>query len=141
MDVLAVERDTRWQGWIERSIAESGVGVRVAWGDARTLPLPPVDVVVANPPWFDPATGPISPDSHKAHARSTLHGDARAFAEAGLRAAPRVCLVLPASVGLPAVADAAYVRRARVGGLMLGELRLGPGEAAEVDLDPYAPFW
>lgn len=138
--VLAVERDARWKGWLERSIAESGADVRVCWGDARAVPLPSVDVVVANPPWYDPAAGPISPDDHKAHARSALHGDARAFAEAGLRAAPRVCLVLPASVGLPDVPAAFYARRARVGGLVLGELRAGEGTPTDVEVDPYAPF-
>lgn len=141
LKVIAVERDERWRPGIERSIPGSGLDVVVLWGDARMLVLPPVDMVVSNPPWFDLGSGPISPDDHKAHARTALHGGPCEFVLAGLRAAPRVCIVVPATTGLPAVPGASLTRSASVGGLLLGEFSTGPGRATEcVRVDPYAPF-
>lgn len=136
--VTAVERDERWRLALARSVAESGVAVEVRFGDVRELDLPGVDLVVANPPWYDPARGPVAPDDHKAHARSTLHGTAADFVRAGLRVAPRVCVVLPATVGLPRVEDAALRRRAAVGGLLLGEFCAEDGPCEDVVLQPYA---
>ncbi len=138
--VTGIERDERWaEGW-ERSVAESGLTLRLLRGDVRNLPLPSVDVAVANPPWFDPAAGPRSPDDHKANARTALAGGPAEFVAAGLRCAPRVCVVVPASVGLPNVPDAGLRRRARVGGLLLGEYVVGPSICEEVAVDPYARF-
>lgn len=136
--VTAVERDLRWAEALARSVADSAVRIDVVWGDARAVPLPVVDLVVANPPWFDPARGPVAPDDHKAHARSTLHGTPAEFVHAGLRVAPRVCIVLPASVGLPVVVGGALRARASVGGLLLGEYTRTPGPVQEVPVAPYA---
>lgn len=141
LKVIAVERDERWRPGIERSLSGSGLDIAVLWGDARGLGLPPVDMVVSNPPWFDLGSGPISPDDHKAHARTALYGGPREFVLAGLSAAPRVCIVVPATTGLPAVPGASLIRRAAVGGLLLGEFSTGPGRATQsVNVDPYAPF-
>lgn len=137
--VTAVERDVRWTAALVRSVAESAVQVDVLWGDARSIPLPPADLVVANPPWYDPSRGSVAPDDHKAHARSALHGTPAEFVSAGLRAAPRVCIVLPASVGLPVVEDGALRARACLGGLVFGEYTAAPpGPVEDVVVAPYA---
>jgi tRNA1(Val) A37 N6-methylase TrmN6 len=136
--VTAVERDTRWRVALCRSVTESVVQVDVVWGDAREVDVPAVDVAVANPPWYDPARGSVAPDDRKAHARSTLHGTPADFVRAGLRSAPRACIVLPASVGLPDVAGACLRARSTVGGLVLGEYRVQPGSVEEVGVQPYA---
>ena len=137
VQVTAVERDERWAAALRRSIRESGLDIPVIMGDARGLALPAVDLVVSNPPWFDASRGPVSPDDHKAHARSTLYGGPAEFVVAGLRAAPRVCIVVPASTGLPSVPGAWLRRRATVGGLNLGEFSEREGPTEEVTLDPY----
>jgi len=136
--VTAVERDLRWAEALTRSVAESAVEVQVVWADARAVSLPHVDLVVANPPWYDPSRGSVAPDDHKAHARSTLHGAPADFVRAGLRVAPRVCIVLPATVGLPSVGGGALRARACVGGLVLGEYASAPGPVEDVLLAPYA---
>ncbi len=139
--VVAVELDERWRPGLERSIRESALEIPVLWGDVRALDLPGVDMVVCNPPWFRPESGPLSPDDHKAHARTALQGGPAEFIRAGLRAAPRVCLVVPASTGLPAVAEAVLARHGRVGGLVLGEYsRVRAVQTLEVPVDPYRPF-
>lgn len=140
VDVVAVERDERWRPMLERSIAENGARVSVLWGDVRSLRLPAVDLVVSNPPWFDLRSGPVSPNDHKAHGRSMFFGGPADFVLAGLTAASRVCLVVPASTGLPDVAGTSLARRARYGGLCLGEYRLGAGEPLDVPVDPYGRF-
>lgn len=136
--VTAVERDLRWADALARSVAESGVEMDVVWGDARAVQLPRVDLVVANPPWYDPARGSVAADDHKANARSTLHGTPAELVQAGLRAAPRVCIVLPASVGLPAVVGGALRARGCLGGLVLGEYTCTPGPVQDVPVAPYA---
>jgi release factor glutamine methyltransferase len=91
--VEAWERAPEWHAAAERSIAESGLDVRLHRQDIRDAHGPRrFDVVVANPPWF-PTDQPRSPDPWRAACRSMLHGDTRAFVDAGLRLAPRVCLV------------------------------------------------
>lgn len=93
MAVEAFERDARWMPLLRRSVAESALGVTVHEADVRTLAGPRrFDVALANPPWFR-ADQPVSPDRWRAHARTMLHGDTRAFAEAGFRIAPRVCVL------------------------------------------------
>lgn len=140
LDIVAVERDERWRPMLERSIQENAARVAVLWGDVRSLALPSVDLVVSNPPWFDLRTGPVSPNDHKAHGRSTFFGEPADFVRAGLTAAARVCVVVPVSIGLPTVAGASLARRARYGGLCLGEFRRGEGDTVDVDVDPYGRF-
>ncbi len=98
VDVVAVERDPRWWPLLEEAIRVSAVSgrVRLHRGDVRDANLAEevgeAGLVVTNPPYFPPA-GTVSPDSWRASARSMLHGDTRTFVEAGLRLAPRVCMV------------------------------------------------
>ncbi len=91
--VEAWERAPEWREALARGVAESGLDVRVHAEDVRRVEGPRrFDVVVTNPPWFPPDQ-PRSPDPMRAACRSMIHGDTRAFVDAGLRLAPRVCLV------------------------------------------------
>ncbi len=138
--VIAVERDERWRGVLEASVQASAAEVDMVWGDVRTVTLPRVDVVVCNPPWYSAGRGSVSPDGHKAAARSTLHGAPEDFVAAGLRCGPAVCVVLPKTVGLPEVAGAHLARSAAYGGLVLGEYRQGAGRRRIVEVAPYSPW-
>jgi tRNA1(Val) A37 N6-methylase TrmN6 len=89
--VRAIDREPRWVALAARNAAESGLPVRVELADARDV-TGEADLVVSNPPWFRPDE-PVSPDPWKASARSMLHGDVADFVAAGLRMAPRVCVV------------------------------------------------
>jgi len=140
LDVVAVERDERWRPGLERSVAENPAGVSVLWGDVRSLSLPAVDLVVSNPPWFDLRSGPVSPNDHKAHGRNTFFGGPADFVVAGLTASTRVCLVVPATTGLPEVPGTFLARRSRYGGLCLGEFKAGAGDSVDVTIDPYGRF-
>ena len=126
--VEAWERAPEWQGALARSIAESGVDVRVHADDVRAVTGPRrFDVVVTNPPWF-PADQPRSPDPWRAACRSMLHGETRDFVDAGLRLAPRVCLVTrparrPDLRGYE-------VRRQAVLGAQVLLVEIGPGPAS-----------
>lgn len=100
--VWGVERDAAWVALSRQSAAasESGVCARTRFleGDIRDLRdiegLPArVDLVVANPPWFVPGAGPVSPDSRKAAARTMLAGTVADFLAAGQTLADRVCLI------------------------------------------------
>jgi tRNA1(Val) A37 N6-methylase TrmN6 len=133
LEVWAVERDRRWRPLLERSLAESQVPGRVhlVWADARDdlgSAVPAPDLVLANPPWFDPAAGPASPDPWKADARTAHHGDLDAFVAAGLRLAPRVYTV---GARLPLVTPPAGVHAvARLGRRVLAEVATAPPQAA-----------
>jgi tRNA1(Val) A37 N6-methylase TrmN6 len=136
VEVRGVERDVRWVAVARRNAEASAVCFTVEHADVRTWSGTPADLVVANPPWFVP-TDPVSPDPWRAVSRSMLHGDVADFAAAGLRHAPRVCLV---------------TRRERLGGLpgyvarrvdlpddvVLVELRDGRGETRLEELDVVA---
>lgn len=103
--VWGVERDANWVALARASAArcDCSVADRVHFvhGDVRGLAkhghiagLPArVDVVVANPPWFVPTAGPISPNASRAAARTMLAGNVADFLRAGQQLAPRVCLV------------------------------------------------
>jgi tRNA1Val (adenine37-N6)-methyltransferase len=121
--VTAVERDPRWLA-VAR---DNSVGwpVDVVEGDVRTWTGSAVDVVVCNPPWFDPAAGPVSGDSWKAASRTALAGTPEDFVRAGLRVSRRICVVGPRVVDLR---DTHVARLARLGRLFLYEVRPGPGE-------------
>lgn len=127
--VRAVERQPAWVALARRSAAESGVDLRVEEGDVRTWAGPPADLVVTNPPWF-PANEPVSPDPWKAASRSMLNGGVADFVAAGLRHAPRVCVVTRRERERDVPGWIA--RRARLGEeVVLLEVR--PGEGATVD--------
>jgi tRNA1(Val) A37 N6-methylase TrmN6 len=137
--VTGVDREPRWTALARRSAAESGVPAAFVDADVRAWDGARADLVVCNPPWFPPDE-PRSPDPWKAASRSMIHGDVRAFAEAGLRLAPRVCLVTRRErerdlVGLP------LARRARLGEeVVLLELRAGAAAVMDEPLDLPAAY-
>ncbi len=102
----------------------------------------PVDLVVCNPPWFEPAAGPVSPDRRRAAARTMLGASVADFVDAGLLLAPRVCIVT--RVERQAMLDrpgAHLARWARLGRkVILAEVRRGPGAGAEETLDLAAAY-
>lgn len=140
--VRAVDREARWTALAARSARESGLDVQVDTVDVRALAGPQVDVAVANPPWFVPGTGPLAPDPWRAASRTMLHGDLCDFAAAGLRVAPRVCVVtrpqrLPDLAHLP---GARLSRRACLGETVaLVELRRAEGSLDPESLSGAAP--
>lgn len=135
--VTSVERDPRWLTLLRRNVIASGVDVEIVAADVRAWTGGPYDVAVANPPWFDPARGPISPDPWRAASRTAIHGAPEDFLDAGLRAAPRVCMVGPR---LPRLPEGVQVRRAAaLGRLHLYELARAdvPGTPIEVPGPPW----
>jgi len=138
------ERDPAWVALAQESARRSTVrgSVRFAVRDVRaSTRARPADVVVANPPWFSPTAGPISPDDRKAAARTMLHGTVQDFVEIGLHLAPRVCVVTRAERLAELRLDNAYVaRRTWLPGGKVGlvELRRGAGETVEEALDAEA---
>ncbi|MDP2310467.1 MAG: methyltransferase [Pseudomonadota bacterium] len=137
--VTSVDREPRWVALARRNAGESDFPVDVIEADVRTWSGPRADLVVTNPPWF-PANEPVSPDPWRAASRAMLHGDVRAFVEAGLRHAPRVCVVTRRErerdlVGLP------LARRSRLGGeVVLIEVAEGRGPLVEEPLDLRAAY-
>ncbi|MBM4368947.1 MAG: hypothetical protein FJ102_22215, partial [Deltaproteobacteria bacterium] len=100
--------------------------------------LGPADVVVTNPPWFDPAQGPVSPNRHKAVARTMSIATVADFVDAGLCLAPRVCVVTRVERESMLCRPGSHLaRRAEIGTkLLLAEMRRGEGScrAEEIDL-------
>ncbi len=136
--VRAFDREARWVALAARSAVESGLDVQVAAVDIRDLTArdAQADVAVANPPWFVAAAGPLATDSLRAASRAMLHGGPREFVEAGLRVAPRVCVVTrPARLrDLAELRDARIARRAFLGdAVALVEVSRAPGPVAPVD--------
>lgn len=134
--VTAIERQPAWIEVARRGIADSGLPVELVEADARTW-TGTADLVVTNPPWFDPAHGPVSPDPWRAASRTALHGTPEELITAGLRIAPRVCVVGP-RLAVPPGAHAARV--GRHGRLVLAELRAGDGPTAEEPVDVAAAY-
>lgn len=128
--VTAIERLPEWAGLARANLGP--LAVPVVEADVRVWSGPRVDVVVTNPPWFDPAAGPVSPDPWKAASRTALAGTPEDFVAAGLRHADRVCVVGPRAVGVP---GAHLARVARTGRLVLSEVRPGEGQTAEEEVD------
>ena len=142
---VAVRAWDRDPGWIElarlslaRSPAATGA-VRLSVRDVRDVGRAGgADLVVCNPPWFDPAEGPVAPDPRKAEARSMLHGTVQDFVDTALTLAPRVCVVTRAErLASLSLKGAHIARRAWMpsGGIGLVELRPGEGVTAEEPLD------
>lgn len=104
-EVWGVERDPAWVDLARESLSlcDPAIAERVHFveGDVRDLlrgrPVPGLparaDLVLTNPPWFDPATGPASPNAKKAVARTMLTGTVAEFFRAGQILSPRVCLI------------------------------------------------
>lgn len=92
--VTMMKMQPEWLRLARRSVADSGEAgqrVHLVEGDIRFWEGK-ADLVVCNPPWF-PADQPRSPDALRAASRSMLSGEVHDFVEAGLRVAPRVCVV------------------------------------------------
>ncbi len=140
--VRAWDRDPAWidlaRVSLSRSPAATGA-VRLSVRDVRDLGrVGGADVVVCNPPWFDPAEGPMAPDPRRAEARSMLHGTVQDFVDAALPLAPRVCLVTRAERINELRFPGAYIARRSwfpTGGVGLVELRPGEGTTVEEPLD------
>ncbi len=135
------ERDPEWVALARRSLRRSPAArgrVRFSVRDVRSPGNAAADLVVTNPPWFDPRAGPISPDVRKASARTMLHGTVDEFVAVGLAAAPRVCVVTRAErLAVLCLDDAHVARRAWLpgGGVGVVELRRGAGTTVEEALD------
>ncbi len=136
--VRAVDREPRWVELARRNTAESGVDLPVEEADVRAWRGPPADLVVTNPPWFPPDE-PVSPDPWKAVSRSMLHGGVADFVAAGLRHAPRVCVVTRRERERDVPGWIA--RRARLGDeVVLLEVRPGEGSTVDEPLDLPAAY-
>ena len=139
--VTGVELDAAWVERARQGATESRLPVEVIHGDVRHWSGPRVDLVVTNPPWFDPARGPCSPDPMKAAARTCFHGDVADFVRVGLAHSDRVCVVTRQVAG--SVSAGAWVARiARLGkNVVCFEVRAGTGTAVEEPLgDVYEGF-
>lgn len=97
--VAVVEGIDVQPGWIplaRRSAAQSSLDVRFTAIDVRDFTAAePFDLVLSNPPFRAPGSGPVSPDPLRAAARHTLHGSLADLIAAMARLGGRVCLVLP----------------------------------------------
>ncbi len=116
----ASARRSRFEGRVRFSVRDVRSPTRAA----------PADVVVCNPPWFAPAAGPRSPDPRKAAARTMLHGTVQDFVNAGLRLAPRVCLVSRPERVHELRFEGCFIARSAVlpgGAVTLAEVRHGEG--------------
>lgn len=140
------ERDPAWVALARESArrSEFAGSVRFTARDVRSpTRARPADVVVANPPWFSPSAGPVSPDDRKAAARTMLHGTVQDFVEAGLRLAPRVCVVTrPERVAelKPRGAHVARLASLSGGAVALAEVRQGEGTTVEEPFDVPAAY-
>lgn len=83
-----------WEAGWQRSRAESRAFPSVRVQDVGAV-QGAWDVVVSNPPYFPAGTGPSSPDTWKAAARSEGERRLADFVAVATRCAPRVCLVVP----------------------------------------------
>ncbi len=140
VQVTAVEREPRWVALAKRSAEESGLALEVIEEDVRSYSGGPFALAVANPPWFSPEA-PRSPDPWRASARTMLHGDQRDFVLAGLRLAPRLCMVTQPAREPELMLPGVYLRRRAEMGrkVLLVELSREPGPVVEAPLD--VPRW
>lgn len=136
VEVTLVDREPSWVELARRSVGDSGRGC-VVEADVRGY-TGQFGLAVANPPWFDPKNT-LPPDPWRANSRAMLHGGVEDFVCAGLRVAPRVCLVTRRAVLAPAGAHVA--REARHGGkLVFTEVRAGQGPTVEETVDVDAAY-
>lgn len=132
--VEGVDVQPDWIPLARRSAAESGLDVRFSTGDVRTFAATePYDLVLSNPPFRAPGSGPVSPDPMRAAARHTLHGSLEVLLGAMCGLGTRVCVVLPqdremAALDVFARAKRALRRRCALGSrLVLLDARDEPG--------------
>ncbi len=145
LDVEAVERDRAWTALarVNARLSRRELPVHHLAVRRGTVPsLKRADVVVTNPPWFFPAEGPVSPDRHKATARTMSIATVADFVDTGLQLAPRVCVVTRVEREPMLSRPGTHVaRRARLGSkLILAEVRAGEGTRADEVLDLDAAY-
>lgn len=102
--VRGVEVQSGLAAIARRNSALNGLPVEIDGRDWRALPRSPpgegADLVLCNPPWFEPQSGRTSDDAEKAAARHELHGglgEAVAAAERILGPQGSVRFILPAA--------------------------------------------
>ncbi len=134
LDVVGVDVRPEWRPCWEASLSASDVRCRFIQDDVASWRGGPVDLVVANPPYFPAGSGPVAADPLRAAARMETTAGLADFVAAALAMADRACFVLPSErepVALAAAREegAGAVRRVRVGRRrVLLELRPGaPG--------------
>jgi tRNA1(Val) A37 N6-methylase TrmN6 len=138
--VTLVDRQPQWISVARRNVLESRVEAPVIEADVRDL-AGDWDLAVSNPPWFSPDE-PIPPDPWKAASRAMLHGRVADFVAAGLRVAPRVCVVTRIERMAELRSERGHLARvARFGDkLVLAELRRGEGSCVEEAVDVAAAY-
>jgi tRNA1Val (adenine37-N6)-methyltransferase len=94
VDTTGIDARPEWEPLWTRSLADSAVSPRLVVEDVRDVAAA-FDLAIANPPFFAAGTGPSAPDPWKAAARTESSATLAEFVAAGLRIAPRLCLVLP----------------------------------------------
>lgn len=151
---LGVDRHEGWEtGWAATRAASTLAGtLALALDDVATLRREPVDLVVANPPFYRRGHGPLPTDPLKAAARTESTATVGAFAACACRhllQGGRACLVVPVEreEDLLAGVPAGFVarRRVRVGRrralVVLGEgAEPGPVEVVD-DRGPEVEGW
>ena len=98
--VTGIDVRAEWLPYWSRTLAESSVSgtLELRLGDVRKGWSEPVDVVVANPPFFRADEGPSSPNPWKRAARTGEDGVLEAFVTTGAQAigaTGRMYMVLP----------------------------------------------
>lgn len=110
VQTLGIDLRAEWEPLWARSLAGSGdLPVTLRRIDVRDLEVPPVDLVVSNPPFFALGSGPMPDDAWRAAARFETTADLADFLEAGerlLRPGGRLCVVLPMGRAIEALARA-----------------------------------
>ncbi len=142
--VAVVEGIDVQEDWIplaRRSAAASNLAVRFSAVDVRDFsPALPFDLVLSNPPFRAPGSGPVSPDPLRAAARHTLHGSLGELIVSMTRLGARVCLVLPQdreNAALETLAAQRWFlrRRCALGNrLVLLDARRAPGPLQEEEV-------
>jgi tRNA1(Val) A37 N6-methylase TrmN6 len=98
IDVVAIDADPSWEPLWSETLARSDVRGKVTFaiGRAEDEDDERYDLVVANPPYAAPGTGPLPPDPRRAVAMVEEEGGLSAFVRRATRAAiDRACFVLP----------------------------------------------
>ncbi len=129
---MAVEIDREHAELARRNAAANGLPIEVIESDVGDAHCEPGDLVIANPPWFEPSGGAVAPDVSRAGARAFTRGTLESFVRASRRLlAPRgrVVMSLPSSRSVEALATFATV------GLHAKRIRfVHPREGEEADV-------
>lgn len=111
-EAVAVEIDPHHAALARRNAMANGLRVDVVESDVAKVLGPAGDLVIANPPWFEPTAGGVAPEATRAAARAFTRGTLGDFVRASRRLlAPRgrVVMSLPSSRVVEAFAELAAV--------------------------------